>query len=757
MRRTHSRQDCCLPGTTARGRGIIQRQLLLSAALLGAGGLSAGHARAQAAVPQQAVTPQSPAGVDIGSVPVTAPAPTLTNDQRLQQEGTAAQGYKSDTAASVGPLGSRPLLNTPYTITEVPKELIENTIAGSQDDVWRRVPLVQNSGLPVAYGGNPYVVIRGFSAAFSDLQNGLYLPYVPVEPLETMERIEVLSGLAGFLNGGASGGRVGGSVDYITKRPTATPLADVTIGDYGGSSLFAHADISDEIGDGRLAYRLNVLAQDGHTSVDDQKVNRWLVSGALDFHATDKLLLQLNLEAYHYRLDGVAPLWQLGTGVVSNPAAPDASKLFSQPWTYAQRDVLNLGSNVTYEVNDHVTLRGAMLYGQQNVLEIFALNRINSNGSYNQTLQPGANQYTPGISESAFADVTFDTGPIGHKVTVGFRGITQQAEAPRDYETATSTNNIVGTLNDPARIAESAVIYNGTYGRLPTYVQQTSSQSDFALADTIDFTHGVSGIFGVNFVNVASRNYNTSGSTTSKYNKTAPTPTLALLYQPIRNLTAYVGYMQSLEPGQFIGPGYTNAGQTLPPLLSEQEEIGVKYDTGKALLTAALFRIDKGNQYSNNVNPIPTIVQDGREVHQGVELTATGKITDALTIIGGFSDFNASVQQTSNPALVGKEPVGVSEVMAKMYAEYAVPYLEGLTLTGGVYVTGPFYGNNTNTNKLPSVATGDLGFRYVTNRIAAQPVILRFDVVNIADASYWQTPNFVGNPRTVAFSLSTRF
>ena len=66
------------------------------------------------------------------------------------------------------------------------------------------------------------------------------------------------------------------------------------------------------------------------------------------------------------------------------------------------------------------------------------------------------------------------------------------------------------------------------------------------------------------------------------------------------------------------------------------------------LLTAAAFRIDKANTYNrNNGNGTMTALQDGREVHTGVEITASGKLADRLTIIGGLPLVHARVEKAA--------------------------------------------------------------------------------------------------------------
>ena len=219
--------------------------------------------------------------------------------------------------------------------------------------------------------------------------------------------------------------------------------------------------------------------------------------------------------------------------------------------------------------------------------------------------------------------------------------------------------------------------------------------------------------------------------------------------------------MQSLEQGVIVpnSPLYSNAGEILKPLVSYQYEMGAKATVGGTLLTLALFDIDKSNQYAaTNSNGTLTYVQDGREDHKGVEFTVTGKATEHLTLFGGLTLMDSEVNRTSDPQLDGKRPVNVSDQLAKLYAEYSLPQVPGLTLTGGAYYTGPYYADAENTVRLPGVVIGDVGARYKTLSWGT-PVIFRLNVTNVTDKRYWLTSNagVVGAPRTVLLSTEVKF
>jgi iron complex outermembrane receptor protein len=264
-------------------------------------------------------------------------------------------------------------------------------------------------------------------------------------------------------------------------------------------------------------------------------------------------------------------------------------------------------------------------------------------------------------------------------------------------------------------------------------------------------------------VTIDQRSFNTNGTEqpTSHFDKSRVTPTASLIYKPVPWISTYASYIESLLPGTIVpttgSVTYTNAGQMLPPIVSEQYEVGAKATLGGLLLTGALFYIDETNQYaSTNADGTQTYKQDGRVIHDGVEFTATGKATANLTLFGGLTLMDCKVDRTSSPVLEDKTPTNVAEQMAKLYAEYAVPWVRGLTLTGGVYYTGTFYGDAMNTDKLPSVITGDVGARYTTT-VFEKPVILRLNAMNVTNQSYWISTYYTGAPRTIAFSVQMKF
>ncbi len=284
------------------------------------------------------------------------------------------------------------------------------------------------------------------------------------------------------------------------------------------------------------------------------------------------------------------------------------------------------------------------------------------------------------------------------------------------------------------------------------------------LADQIQFTNWLSGIVGVNYSTLDEQNYSfVDGSSTTHYRESKATPSGSIIAKPLSDLTVYATYIQGLENGGiadstlFGGPIVTNPGAA-PPTVDRQYEIGAKWKINDVLLTTlSLFDLDKANQvYFPNPDGTVTYSSSGREDHRGGEFTVTGKVLNDLTIYGGATVFRARVtEEPDNPALVGSMPVGVSETLAKLYAEYGVPVVPGLVVTGGIEHYGRQAVNQPNTTFIPSYSVFDVGARYSFSA-GSHPATLRVNVYNVGDKRYWSSPNFVGSPLDALFSIQVQ-
>lgn len=661
-------------------------------------------------------------------------------------EGDAEAGYRAETTRGVGPWAQRSLQDTPYSMTVMTSSLIENAVAGDMDQIYKLNPLTQNSAPSTVYD-TPYAVMRGFHTQQGVIDGVRLSSALYGISMEEIERVEIFNGLTGFLYGP---GNVGGTTNFVLKRPTAERRTDVSIGNYGGEQYFAHVDLGGPIdADGRFGYRLNAAYQDGDTEKDNQHLKKSLVSGALDWRATDDLLLQLEAAHRDYKLDGADSRFYF-TGI-KRPSSYDNDATHTPTWSYNDVETDRYGVNARWALTEQLTARAAYLYKQDKRASIYTYPLLQANNTFNVGVSKVAPNEMTAHGAYTYLDADFDTFGIGHKLTVG---VSLDRYDVRQHADASSYNIFSGyDLDGIASLPEPAT---AAIGMRPFYTASKAENRNIVVGDDISFSEQWSALIGLNRSTLKNRSFNAAGAKTADYDKSDITPTLSLIYKPVPNASVYATYMEALEQGTIVGATYRNRDEVLDPMISKQYELGAKGTFGNVLLTAALFRIEKANQYSDDGTPTGKYVQDGLQVHQGLELSATGKLTDSLTLIAGGVWMDLSVEESNNPALEGKHPAGVAEKMAKLYAEYDVTALPGLTLSGGVFYTGGYYGDALNTDEIKSFVVGDIGARYATS-IFNTPTTLRLNVTNVGGADYWATNYSLGIPRTVAFSVLMQY
>ena len=99
----------------------------------------------------------------------------------------------------------------------------------------------------------------------------------------------------------------------------------------------------------------------------------------------------------------------------------------------------------------------------------------------------------------------------------------------------------------------------------------------------------------------------------------------------------------------------------------------------------------------------------------------------------------------------------VASRMAKVTAEYDLPFVPGLTLTGGNYFVGKQAADTINSVFLRDYTTQDVGLRYRSHIPTGQEVVFRLNISNITNLHYWATSYETGAPRTLAFSTQIKF
>nr|WP_242675169.1 MULTISPECIES: TonB-dependent receptor [Pseudomonas] len=687
---------------------------------------------------------------------------TSISASSVADDGGESSGYRATSVKNIGALGGMSLQDAPYSISVVSSDLMRNIQATSIDDVFKLNPSTQFTS-PSTAGYASSVSVRGFSdlGNLNIANDGLRFSNASDSGnfVEEMERLEIITGLSGFLYGPAA---PGGLVNYVLKRPTYERYNSVTLGNAGGENYYLHGDFGGKIDDqGVFAYRVNLLTQDGETAIDMQKRRRQLVSLALDWNVNDDLQIQFDASYKENQTRGLTSYWYFA----DQAYRPDASdlkndELYSQRWAFSDSEHKRVGSRFDWKLSEIFSLRGALAYDLNETQYAYTGPSFYNPDTYVQELYAFAPVEREETSGYLFLDSAFDTGGIGHKVTLGYQG---NIARERNYTDYIDLDYQYGSVIGNRPISDRPQVPKPPYsvGHGDQHLSSRTQSDNVLIGDVITFNEQWSSVLGVtrtriktfsdNFVWVEA--FPTFPPEIENYSKSKTSPNISLIYKPQPWITTYATYIEGLQAGGIAPSGSINAGQVLSPAVSEQYEVGVKATLGETLLTAALFNIEKPNSFTNDQN---VYVQDGKQENTGLELGLTGKVTPDLTLVAGLTLLDPEVKKTASAATDGKKPVGVASQLAKLYGEYEIGAVPGLALTGGAYYTGKQYADEANQHSLPSFTTFDAGARYRVP-VADNSLTLRANVSNLTDKDYWLSRHYLGAPRTLSFSAQLEF
>ncbi|MET0166082.1 MAG: TonB-dependent receptor, partial [Vicinamibacterales bacterium] len=342
----------------------------------------------------------------------------------------------------------------------------------------------------------------------------------------------------------------------------------------------------------------------------------------------------------------------------------------------------------------------------------------------------------------------FLLGPLSNQLTAGIAG--------------EGTNNKSAQASLP--LLPSNLYFPRDYPNLTpslanSRLQLRARSYSVLLSDIIGWGEQWSVLLGGRYIDVNQDNYSlVTGAITTSNSDSKVAPALALMFKPVPEALIYGSYVEGLEAGVNAPAGTANANQALPPAVTEQYEIGAKWQLKDLLFTLAAFDMTRP---LNFVDPLTNrFVQNGEQRHKGVEFLASGRVTPDLNLVGGVMYINPENVATGNPLTSGKEPPGVPQVTANLYGEYRIGAVPGLFLTGGIYYAAKQFANATNTASIPSWTRFDVGARYETFAFG-KPAAILFAVENVANRSYWANAQAsfltLGLPLTVKLTARLSF
>ncbi|KPX12255.1 Outer membrane ferric siderophore receptor [Pseudomonas amygdali pv. dendropanacis] len=680
-------------------------------------------------------------------------APTSIVGDSGSTDGQEYAGGQVARKGSQGMLGSRDFMETPFSMTTYTKDAVKNQQARTLGDLIASDPSVRATN--PAGGRYEQFTIRGFSLFNSDVSyNGLYgiLPTYTID-MEMAERVDILKGPSQLINGISPRGSVGGGINVVPKRATDKPITELTTSYASKGQAGAAVDVARRFGeDDKFGIRFNGVKQSGDTEWDHQSVDRDMAVLGLDFRG-DRLRLSTDI-GYTER-DTDAPQERVQVGANAKvPNANDVRDNYAQSWSKARTKDTFGAVNAEYDLSDSVMLYGGV--GARKSNHDFLRHAVSvTNDAGDFSVQPRDFTRDENVrTATAGARSWFNTGPVSHEVNLAAsyfymdfeNGGARYAAAPSNLYNPVDTP----TPSNPTR-ADSKVYTENRF-------------SGVALTDTLGFFDDrLLLTLGARWQRVKVDDWTDNVKGDTSYDEEKVSPSGGILYKVTDDLSVYANYMEGLSQGKIAPSTSVNEDQIFPPFVSRQIEVGAKYDLGSYAFTASVFRIKQPAYETNTISRV--FGPNGKRRNDGVELTMFGEPLKGFRLLGGVMYIDSELTNTVNGTFDGNRAPATPEYNVNLGAEWDVPSVKGLTLTGRGIYTSSQYLDQANSKSIDSSERFDVGARYAF-KVDQKDITLRANVENVMNKYYWSSAGAsddsepgltLSTPRTYLLSATIGF
>ncbi|KPL66838.1 TonB-dependent receptor [Erythrobacter sp. SG61-1L] len=759
----------------------------------------------------------------VGSV--LAPQAAYAQDSSTQEEPRVLGGVTvTDTAIDEepgrkqeSPKATRPVRDTPQTVTILTNEVIQQQNLLTLRDVLSTVPGITFGAGEGGGGYGDSINLRGYSANTDITTDGVRdsAQYSRTDPFN-MEQVEITNGANSVT---AGSGSVGGSINLVTKRPKADTEYNATMGVGTDDYLRGTADINVRAND-LIAFRLNAMAHRNDVPDRDyEDFSRWGVAPSVTIGIENPTRLTLQ---YFHQEDTNTP--QYGLPYFSNGVTSGMLPGVDRSSYYGNRNVDTQDSNVDqatmifeHDFSDTLSIRNLTRW--QDVTQLTMVSPPQGTWCLaDGTLPTGAacttapaGYYLTGGPRGNTRDsrnqlafnqtdlsATFNTGGIEHTLVFGGSVSWEKYElysgnwARNADGTSVSTSMLINIAN-PDEIVQGPAGYAAPYGSnywtgpvnfIPTtkqngelenyavYLFDTMKLSDqFEINGGIRYEHN-KGWYRADTIAGAT---STSAGTTTLGTKFENEDDLfsyrvGLVYKPVETVSLYVAYGNSKTPSKTsVNGSCTDLTCNVKPESALNYEIGAKAELfdGGLLLSAAAFRNERDQYKVATGDPtVPEQQLDGRSRVNGIALSASGHITPAWAITANYTYLDSKVIRsiaenslpgTSDPQ-AGNPLTNTPSHSGSLFTTYTLPF--GLTLGYGLTYQGSFYLNN-NATTLFEVEDYLIHNAFVSYDVA-KGVNLQLNVKNFTDELYftrvrnngWATP---GDGRSAILTANFNF
>jgi len=694
--------------------------------------------------------------------PADAPerSPTELAAVRVQAHQPAA------TATQTSSFGAGDWKSTPASVNVLDRDLLDSRQVRTLSELASNDASLGDSYAPVGYYQN--IAIRGFplDTGTGYRFNGLAITGEQRLALENIQSVEILKGEAGLAAGVMA---PGGIINYVGKRPAE--VRNVTLGTDSEGSRYTAVDLGHWLSP-RFGMRFNAAWEDSDSYIDHADGRRNFYSLATDWLIGERGKLEVDAN-YQTSAQRSASGYQL-LGATELPRGVDRKQLLGyQAW---QRpvgiDSTNLTALHTYDFSTRWQSRVSASYSRSVIDDNVAFaygcyyaagcadgsvpgNYFAPNGDYDIYDYRSPDDTRRNLEFRGELRGAFDTGAVSHALSIGADRFERTVDKRRNV------NEYVGTANihdaQVPQFAPSPLMPGASARRLD------SAQTAVFALDRMSFGDW-QWLAGGRFVRLDERAYDKRGTPERHSRLSRFLPQTALVWKATDEVNAYVSYVRGISLGQEAPFWTSNEGTFLPAVLSRQVEVGVKFVPGDALtLGAALFRTSQPFQYAkpDGSDAGYTFVEEGQKTHTGLELTAQGQLSERLSLTASASFLRARARDAGTPDYEGHQLINVPKTRATVHAEYQLPFVTGLGVTGGWRYAASNVATADGRVSAPAYSVFDAGLRF-KHQVGEHPVTWNLSVDNLFNRFYWRDTGsssgdyylFPGAPRQARLSVT---
>ena len=691
-----------------------------------------------------------------------------TNITGEEQDSTSYQVEKASSQKYTAPL-----VDTPRSVTVVPQQVLKDTAATSLQDALRTVPGIT---FGAGEGGNPQgdrPFIRGFDAQGDTYLDGVRDTGGQSREIFDIESIEVSKGPNSSFGGRGS---AGGSLNLVSKTPQAR---DFTNGGftYGSDQTRRYVlDVNRQFLDDSAAFRLNLMSHEQNVAGRDAvNYDRWGVAPSLTFGLGTPT--RVNFSYYHLESndlpDSGIPYGYSNSSktAVHGHDKPTDGGDSSNFYGLKDRDFRKTRVDIStisfeHDFSDAMTLKNTFRHG--NTGQDYILTQPDD--SQHNVNQYGTVWRRANTRVSTTETTTNQTDLFGNFQVMGFKNTYSTGVEFTREETRASGYTVSPNSNPnctPDKVGNSGGQCTSLSNPNPNDVWTGTEARNYYGTNTVGVTKAAyvfdtieldpkwllnAGLRYDAFSTTANTNAAT-GRTKASNDSNFFNWQTGLVWKPLDNGSVYVSYATSASPpGGIVGEGAegngliaqgSNITSDLKPEETVNYELGTKWDVfhDRLSLTAAVFRTEKKN--TRVLTDSFTYQNAGESRVDGLELSASGKITEKWQVFAGYSylkselvdpgqkgNRNGSINTTA-VSDKGNEMPNTPKNSFSLWTTYEV--MPKLTIGGGAFYVDEVYGDTANTVYVPAYTRYDAMASYKLTK----NIDLQLNVQNLTDKTYY--------------------